>query len=130
MELIKDEKLPSETKEIITQLKDQSVTKLDLLELEKLTPDELANLQSAAQKNRNKLDTESDPDARKSQEKFDLNHLQKIEEIQAMKINQLDDEGRKTLQREAMAKLSTEELELLTSIDPNLRAKILKLEPK
>lgn len=47
-----------------------------------------------------------------------------------MKINELNDEGRKTLQREAMAKLSTEEIELLTSIEPNLRAKILKLKHK
>lgn len=111
-----------------------------MLELKKLNAEELVNLQAAAQKNKSKLDANGKPveyqdEIDKKNKDKDIETLKSIEKEdlereQARKLNQLDDEGKKTLQREAMANLSTEELELLSSIDAEMRNKLLKLDPK
>jgi len=113
------------------------VTKQDLQELEKLNPEELANLQSAASKNKLKLDANGKPinliendSSNKEQKSKEEKEKIRLEDVEARKLNQLDDEAKKTLQREAMAKLSTKELELLKNIDPDLRNKLLRLDPK
>lgn len=143
--MVKDENVKVEVKQVISNLKNIGVTKQDLLELKKLDPEELVNLQSAAQKNKIKLDADgkpvldangnpvkaSDEDVKnRENEAKDQKSRERAEREQARKLNQLDDEARKTLQHEAMADLSTEELELLSSIDADLRNKLLKLDPK
>lgn len=130
-DIIIDLHISSEHKELLLALKEQGITRLDLMELSKLSPEDLAELMSALAKiskdNANRSNSEAAKnrrDAAKERER------QRLEREQARKLNQMDEDTRKTLNREAMSMLSTDELELLNGIDAELRNKLMRLHPK
>lgn len=108
-------------KEAIIMAIDLGITKQDLLDLEKLNPNDITNIESAVEKI-------NDQDKKLHDKEEKIKETKENDKLK--KLDQVDDESREILNKEALSRLPKEELALMMSLNPEFKNGLLKIDPK